>query len=177
MSANAMWWLGLVAAICASVVDAPGRALQPQKSGDEIEIRRAIEGDGVIDGTRLGRPFKPEVQCTSRRKGSTALDVLRPGLTAVVIHRYDRQAWPEIAQAEDYLRRILRAVPEGDGPQEHIYWSEGSLVQIEGTLIFANGPERRMAVGNGYIHFEDQSGCQWWGRFLGPDRKKWVVRE
>ena len=29
--------------------------------------------------------------------------------------------------------------------------------------------------GYGYAHLEDSAGCEWWGRYLGPDRSKWFV--
>ena len=56
---------------------------------------------------------------------------------------------------------------------------EGSLArpaEIFASVEFANGRRRPLQLANGYAHAQDASGCEWWGRYLGPDRSKWVVR-
>ena len=151
---------------------------QQQTSNDKIAIVRDVQSAGVLDPTAwLSRPFQTAGPCASRRAGTTALQLLRPDVRTVAIQWYDTQAWSELPRAAAYVRRILDAVPEGGALQEHIYWSEDRPVEIAGVLIFSEGPPRQIALGNGYLHFEDQSGCQWWGRYLGPNRDSWVVRK
>jgi len=75
-----------------------------------------------------------------------------------------------------YLQRIIAAQPEGRELLPYVYWAEGRRVEIEGVAEFAGGRRSRVEFANGYAHVQDESGCEWWGRYLGPDHSSWIVR-
>lgn len=81
------------------------------------------------------------------------------------------------ALPEEYIHRIIAGQPEGRELLRHSNWAERRLVEIEGAVEFASGRQSRIEFANGYAHVEDDSGCEWWSRYLGPDRSKWIVRE
>ena len=143
-----------------------------------IAITEALQPDGAParPAGRLDSPFAPAVPCPVRRPiRATVFDVLGRDVRSLILAFYDRQTWGDAKSAGDYVNRIFSAVPEGGAPQSTVYWSESPPILISGTLAFVKGPPRRVLIGKGYIHFEDESGCQWWGRYLGPDKSKWVV--
>jgi hypothetical protein len=142
-----------------------------------ISVMEALQGDGAAaPAVRLGNPFEPAVPCPARqRTGSTVFDILGRDVHSLVLARYDRHTWRDAKSAGDYINRIFGAVPEGGAPQTSVYWAESPAVLISGSLAFVQGPRRRVLIGSGYVHFEDESGCQWWARYLGPDKSKWVV--
>ena len=126
---------------------------------------------------QLGRSFETPGVCLERRSGATILQILGPNARAISIHHYNKAAWPDMAVVTEYLHRILGALPEGEQPSSGVYWAEGKSVEILGTVEFTNGMETRIEFANGYAHFEDEFGCQWWARYLGPDRSRWIVRK
>ncbi len=125
----------------------------------------------------LGRAFEPAGRCSARPpdQGGTAREVLGRDLRAILVHSYDEATFGGLAGLTVYIRRILVAHPEGGSHQSHPYWSEGYPVVMAGSLEYRDGRRSRIELGNGYLHFEDSRGCQWWGRYLGGDRKSWVV--
>ena len=143
-----------------------------------IAITQTLEAEGASARPpgRLDSPFVPAVPCPVRPpSGATVFDVLGRDVRSLVLAFYDRQTWGDAKSAGDYINRIFSAVPEGGAPQPTVYWAESPPILISGTLAFVTGPPRRVLIGKGYIHFEDDSGCQWWGRYLGGDKSKWVV--
>lgn len=93
------------------------------------------------------------------------------------VHRYDEAAWSSITVVTRYTHRIIAGPPETRELLRNVHWAEMKLVETEGTVEFAIGRKSRIEFANGYAHVEDDSGCEWWGRYLGPDRSKWIVRE
>ena len=66
---------------------------------------------------------------------------------------------------------------KADVESSSICWAEGKSVEILASVEFKSGQRTRIEFANGYAHFEDESGCEWWARYLGPDRSRWIVRE
>jgi len=155
----------------------PRNGLQTTETA-RIAITEALESEGAParPAGRLDSRFEPAVPCPVRRPiGATVFDILGRDVRSVALARYDRATWRDAKSAGDYINRIFSAVPEGGAPQPTVYWSESPPILISGTLAFVTGPARRVLIGKGYVHFEDESGCQWWARYLGPDKSKWVV--
>jgi len=71
--------------------------------------------------------------------------------------------------------RLLAAVPEGGAPSPGVYRAEMREGEIIASVEFADGRRAPFHLGNGYAHGQDSAGCEWWGRYLGPDRSKWIV--
>jgi hypothetical protein len=118
------------------------------------------------DRIDLGRSFGPAL-CVSRQGGKMILEALIPEARRILIHRFDsgRLAW-----------RLLSAEPEGGMLSAGVYWAELRPTEIFASVEFSNRQHRPLQLANGYAHFQDAGGCEWWARYLGPDRSKWVVR-
>jgi len=175
-------WLGVsVSFIVLWHIDSNPSTWSESRNGSQssrIAITEALEPDSTParPAGRLDSRFEPAVPCpVGRPVGATVFDVLGRDVRSLVLAFYDRQTWGDAKSAGDYINRIFSAVPEGGAPQPTVYWAESPPILISGTLAFGTGPPRRVLIGKGYIHFEDDSGCQWWGRYLGPDKSKWVV--
>jgi hypothetical protein len=144
-------------------------AQQVQVSNDP----RAYYGDELFQ--RVGKSFS-NTRCTTRKATvKTIHDILVPDLVAVRIHYY-ASAWHDFVPVRDYIQRLFDATPEGDKVSANIYWSEDSVAEIIASLEFKNGQRTKILLGNGYAHFVDASGCEWWARYLGGDKSKWIVR-
>ena len=111
-----------------------------------------------------------------RRPATTIREILGADVEAIRVHHYDKPTWPNMTVVTEYLHRIVDAHPEGDEMEDGCYWAEGRSVEIMGSVVFTNGQTSRIEFANGYAHVEDGSGCQWWARYLGGDRSKWIVR-
>jgi hypothetical protein len=134
----------------------------------DVDLRRVRD---------VGRPFEPATRCSGvRSQGATIAAILGPETKALIVDRYDKARWPDLALVKDYLGRILDATPEGGSPSAQVLWAEGVAVEISVSIEFRDRRRRRMEFGNGYAHFEDEPGCEWWARYLGGDRSKWTVR-
>jgi hypothetical protein len=48
--------------------------------------------------------------------------------------------------------------------------------QLDRASVEVADGQRPLQIANGYAHVRDGSGCEWWARYLDPDRSKWVVR-
>ena len=145
---------------------------------DQIAIIDAPREYALSELSRdLGRSFGAPTPCSARRPGATILEILGPNARAILVHRYDRPAWPDMAVVTEYLRRILAGLPEGGHLSSGVYWAEGRGVEISGSIEFRNGQRSQIEFANGYAHVEDESRCQWWGRYLGADRSRWIVRQ
>src|SRR5712692_1728479 len=119
----------------------------------------------------LGLKFG-EASCPSRPERKTTIrEALRPDVKRILIHQYDPSDWRDLETVRGYLRRLLNAEPEGG-----MHWAEARPAEIFASVEFANGQRRPLQFANGYAHVQDASGCEWWARYLGPDRSKWVVR-
>lgn len=123
----------------------------------------------------LGRSFESTTSCVVTRPGATIHEILGPNARAILVHHYKKPAWPDMAVVTEYLHRILAGLPEGGGLSNHVHWAELKLVEISGSIEFRDGRRSRIEFANGYAHVEDESGCQWWGRYLGEDRSRWIV--
>lgn len=129
----------------------------------------------ATDKIDLGRPFGT-APCVSKQPGRTILGMLLPDANRILIHRFDRGEWRDLETVKGYIRRLLSAEPEGGMLSASVHWAELRPMEIFASVEFANGQRRPLHVANGYAHFQDGSGCEWWARYLGPDRSKWVVR-
>ena len=123
----------------------------------------------------LGRNFGT-TPCSSRRSGKTILEVLLPDAKRILIHQYDKRDWRDLETVKGYIRRLLSAEPEGGMLSAAVYWAELRPAEILASVEFSKGQRRPLQLANGYAHVQDVSGCEWWARYLGPDRSKWVVR-
>jgi hypothetical protein len=153
---------------------------QPSRAG-QIDRRIAINDvsrDYAASERRrdIGRPFDESTHCSETRSATTIRGLLGADAKAIHVDRYDKAAWSSIAVVTEYIHRIMAGQPEGSELLRNPYWAEGRLVEIEGAVEFASGRKSRIEFANGYAHVEDDSGCEWWGRYLGPDRSKWTVR-
>jgi hypothetical protein len=153
---------------------------QPSRAG---QIDRRIEIDDVSRGYAaserrrdIGRPFDESTHCSGTRSATTIRELLGADAKAIDVHRYDKAAWSSIAIVTEYIHRIMAGQPEDRELLRKPYWAEERLVEIEGAVEFTSGRKSRIEFANGYAHVEDDSGCEWWGRYLGPDRSKWIVR-
>jgi hypothetical protein len=144
----------------------------------------SLSGDGIDmlgdprpsapDKIDLGRRFGT-APCVAKEPGRTILELL-PDAKRIVIHQFDSGEWGDLESVKGYLRRLLIAEPEGGRLSARVHWAEMRPMEILASIEFANGQRRPFQVANGYAHFQDGSGCEWWARYLGPDRSKWVVR-
>jgi hypothetical protein len=156
-------------------------AAQPRGSGDIpiVDASRTAAATKLIRD--LGRPFEPPRPCEVRQPRATVREVLGASVKAIRVHHYDKPAWRNITVVGDYIRRVLDARPEGGseggGLQPSVYWAEASRAEVVGSIEFSSGRLSRIELASGYVHVEDGAGCQWWGRYLGGDRRAWVVRE
>jgi len=127
----------------------------------------------------LGRPFDASSVCSENRSktAATIAEALGPNVRAIAVHSYLKPGWPDLSVVADYVHRILAGLPEAGHLARSVIWSEVVFPEIVGSVEFANGPSSRIEFGNGYAHVEDESGCQWWARYLGGDRSKWIVRK
>jgi hypothetical protein len=171
-SCQTLLFIGLAAAVALA-----GRQPSQIPGGEPIAIIDATRDASSELSRDLGRSFEEATPCSTRRSGATILEILGSDATAILVHRYAKPPWPDMAVVKEYLRRILAAVPEGARLSSGPYWAEGRRAEISGSTEFRSGQRRRIEFANGYAHIEDQSGCQWWGRYLGPDRSHWIVRE
>ena len=137
-----------------------------------------VSGESVASERRrdIGRSFDGSQPCSERSPATTIRGILGADVEAIRVHHYDKPTWPNITVVTEYLQRIMDAHPEGDELQGMCYWAEGRLVEIVGSVAFTNGRTSRIEFANGYAHVEDGSGCQWWARYLGGNRSKWIVR-
>ena len=164
--------IGLVVGI-APVCREPSRASQT----DQIVIID-VSGESAAPERRrdLGQPFDRSRPCSERRPARTIREILGADAKAILVHRYDKPAWPSMTVVTEYIYRMLAGRPEGGELKAGVYWAEGRAVEIVGSVEFSSGQKSRIEFANGYAHVEDDSGCEWWGRYLGGDRSQWIVR-
>lgn len=127
----------------------------------------------------VSRPFETLRKCPTtgfRQAPTTIRKILSGNATLIRVHYYEKPAWKNMAVVTDYIDRILDAEPEG-ALISSSEWSEGRMVEIVADVEFSSGQRSRIEFANGYAHIEDASGCQWYGRYLGWDRTKWIVRK
>lgn len=92
----------------------------------------------------------------------------------IVVHDYTA-AWIDLSTVAAYIRRLWAVAPEGGEWWSFQAFSEPALNEIDLSIESADGRRRPLELGNGYAHAMD-AGCEWWARFLGPDRSRWIVR-
>jgi hypothetical protein len=143
-------------------------------TGDGIEILDDPR-PSATDTIDLGRRFGT-APCVSKQPGKTILEVLLPDAKRILIHRFDSGEWGNLEAVKGYIKRLLSAEPEGGMLSASVHWAELRPLEILASVEFANGQRQPLQVANGYAHFQDGSGCEWWARYLGPDRSRWVVR-
>jgi hypothetical protein len=136
---------------------------------DIVDDPRVVSSDRID----VGRRFGPG-SCETTRPGQTILQAI-PDAQTILVHQFDGE-WPSFDVVKAYIRRLLSAVPEGGQLVPTVYWAEMRSAEIFGTIEFPRGPRRPFRAANGYAHLQDATGCEWWGRYLGPDRSTWVVR-
>ncbi len=113
----------------------------------------------------LGRSFGTAPGCL-RQSRKTILEVLLPDATRILIHQYDNRDWRDLETVKGYIRRLLSAAPEGGMLSAAVYWAEFRPAEILASVEFSNGQRRPLELANGYAHFQDVSGCEWWARYL-----------
>jgi len=130
---------------------------------------------GLGLGVRRSSSGLPEddIEILDEPSASEKIDLERPFGTPFC---YDRRDWRDLATVTGYVRRLLGAEPEGGMLSRGVYWAESRPVEILASVEFSTGQRRPLQLANGYAHVQDGSGCEWWGRYLGPDRSQWVVR-
>ena len=161
-------------AIVAFVID--GCVAESSQSVREQVIEIVNDPQPFVFGASprdLGRPFN---SCSPGQPARTILEVIGHDAKKVLVHHYESAAWRDIGVVRDYIRRVFSAVPETGILMRSAVWSEMVRAEIISSIEFTNGQWRRLELANGYAHFEDFSGCEWWARYLGGDRTKWVVR-
>ena len=102
-------------------------------------------------------------------------EVVGSDVRRIVVHQYDA-AWTDLSLVADYIRRLWAAAPEGGAWLSFQEFSEAVSSEIDASIESADGRRRPLEFANGYAHAMDAAGCEWWARFLGPDRGRWVVR-
>jgi hypothetical protein len=135
-----------------------------------------ILGDPRPDGAEtsdLGRRFGTALCASGPPR--TVLDALGPDAERILIHRFDAGRWQDLEAARTYIARVLTAVPEGGRLSPGVYWAEARPPEILASVELSNGRRQAFHLANGYAHVQDSAGCEWWARYLGPDRAKWVV--
>jgi hypothetical protein len=140
---------------------------------DEIAVvadPRASPSEKIDLGRRFGK-----ASCGERRPGGTMLEVLLPDAQRILVHRFDSRVWPDLDAVKSYVRRVLRAEPEGGSLSPGVYWAESRAAGILASVEFSSGQRRPLQLANGYAHFQDGAGCEWWARYLGPDQSKRTV--
>jgi hypothetical protein len=141
-----------------------------------------VESPAAIDSTAvtrpsLGRSFTPPGKCPTDRKAPTTVrEALGSQAQRVVVHRYERTSWPSMGTVIDYVERILVGVPETGSLDRSPAFAEFVRPEVAGSVEFKGGGLRSIEFGNGYVHVMSDDGCEWWGRYLGPDQSKWIVR-
>ncbi len=153
---------------------------QPSRAGqiDQLDIIDISRDYAASERRRdIGRPFHESTRCSGEKSATTIRELLGVKAKAIQVHRYDRAAWPSIAIVTEYIHRIMAAQPETRELLRHTHWAERRLVEIEGAVEFTSGRKSQIEFADGYAHVEDDSGCEWWGRYLGPDRGNRIVRE
>jgi hypothetical protein len=143
----------------------------PACAGIEIvHDPRTITSERIDVGRRFGA-----TACPARPAAKTMLEALG-GARKILIHQFQAREWPRFETVRDYLERLLSAVPEGDHLAPTVYWAESRLTEVFASVDFGRGQPRPLRIANGYVHLQDAAGCEWWGRYLGPDQSKWIVR-
>jgi hypothetical protein len=122
----------------------------------------------------LGHRFEKS-SCDERRAAGTMLHALLPDARRILVHRFDSRIWPDLDAVKSYVRRVLRAEPEGGSLSPGVYWAKLRVAEILASVEFSSGQRRPLQLANGYAHFQDGAGCDWWTRYLGPDRSKRIV--
>jgi hypothetical protein len=154
---------------------------QPSTAGQvdrRIEIHDVSRAYAASERRRdIGRPFDQSTRCSGKRSATTIRELLGAETKVIHVHRYDKESWSSMTAVTEYIHRIMAGQPETGELLRTIHWAEGMNVEIEGAVEFTSGRKSRIEFANGYAHVEDESGCEWWGRYLGPDRGKWIVRE
>ena len=143
----------------------------PPSRADQINRLEVIDvsRDYALSERRrdIGRPFDESTRCSGKRSATTIRELLGADAKTIHVHRYDKAAWSSIAIVTEYIHRIIAGPPETRELLRNVHWAEMKLVEIEGTVEFASGRKSRIEFANGYAHIEDDSGCEWWGRYLG----------
>jgi hypothetical protein len=144
-------------------------ALTAEAALDIVDDPRVVASDRID----VGRRFEA-ASCETTRPGRTILEAI-PDAEKILVHQFDGE-WPSFEVVKAYIRRRLSAVPEGGKLVPTVYWAEMRSAEIFGAIEFPQGKRRSFRAANGYAHLQDAAGCEWWGRYLGPDRSTWIVR-
>jgi hypothetical protein len=152
---------------------APAAACLAATAADEIEIVDDPH-PAASDGIDLGRRFG-DTACPSPPPRRTILEASSPDARRILIHHFDGRDWPDVEAVKVYVRRLLQAEPEGGRLSPGVYWAEMRPAEVLASVEFADGHRRPLHIANGYAHAQDGAGCEWWARYLGPDRRTWIV--
>lgn len=135
------------------------------------DVSQSFQSPRNCSGRKPRRIFEPDGTAT------TIHELLGDDVKAILVHYYQQPAWQNMAVVTDYIDRIVDAKSGTEFLMSAPNWAEARTVEILAEVEFANGQRRRIEFANGIAHIEDVSGCQWWGRYLGGDRAKWIVRK
>lgn len=160
---------GLALALALVVGAAP-----PSPRAADLEIVVEDPSPAAAEKIDLGRRFGTD-PCGARQASRTILDALGPDARKVLVHHVASREPRTPEAVKGYATRILSAEPEGGKLSPAVHWAEMRQVEILASVEFADGQRRPLHLASGYAHLQDRSGCEWWARYLGPDRSKWVV--
>ena len=164
---------GLILVGLALVVGLGIGSSRPGLGADDIEILddpRPVPAEKID----LGRSFGT-APCASRPPGRTVLGKVLADADRILVHQFDARRWRDLAAVKAYVGRLLSAEPEGGALSPGVYWAELRHGEILASVQFSNGQRGLLHLANGYAHVQDSSGCEWWARYLGPDRARWIV--
>ena len=99
--------------------------------------------------------------------------VLGGPVTRVEIHQYPK-TWGSFSVVSEYVNRLMDAPPES-GLLPMPIWAESVTAEVFGTIEFVRGTRRPLQVAKGYLFFQDIEGRNWFARYLGGEKDRWVV--
>lgn len=107
-----------------------------------------------------------EAAC-NRGRGSprTLREVLGSSPKRIVIHDFERSAWPNASSIAGYVTELLDAVPDSNVLQPAQLYSEAVASSAMGLMELESGAVRPIEFAYGYLHVAGESGCEWWGRY------------
>ena len=155
------------------IVGDPGRPREPgaprRRMKDFFDPPRRAPYPAVrVDGTA---PL--ETKCAGPNPPRTLGEIVGADARRIIVREYDAD-WIDLPTVADYIRRLWSAETGGWWPFQ--LFSERAPSEIDASIESADGRLRPLELGNGYAHAMDAAGCEWWMKFIGPDRSRSVVR-
>jgi len=122
--------------------------------------------------TSLQMPFAHSAPCPPDRQPPATVRVALGRLAErVVIHRYDKSRWPDMAAVARVVNQIVDAVPENGRLNRFQVFSEHVRPLIAASVEFKDFEVRPIEFAPGYVHLTGEGDCEWWGRYPPPGRR------